>query len=226
MQPFPSRPSRFIVLFLFAAALWPALCPAALTWQSQRIELVAKPSDKEITGVFHFTNSGDRTVTITSAQSSCGCTTASLTKNSYAPGESGEIKAIFSIGDRVGVQEKSVFVVTDDNAAPPIHLALQVTIPELLCYSPRLLLWNVGGERDEKAVPLSANDKLTITGIALDPALPKEVTARIEPVEAGKKYRLLVRPVAVTQVTNVAVAGTATFADGTIQPFKIYALVR
>ena len=226
MQPDSRIFLRHLCALVCAAILLPVLGRGALTWKSQRIELTAKPSDKEAIGLFQFENSGNSTITITSVQPSCGCTTATLDKPTYAPGEKGEIRAVFTLGDRVGEQEKNIYVVTDDASVPPIPLVLHVTIPELLRYAPRLLMWNVGGERGEKTTAISAHSTLPITAIEVSSALPKEVTARIEPVESGVKYQLFVRPVSTAQVMNVAIAGKATFSDGTIQPFKIYALVR
>ena len=198
----------------------------ALAWDTQRIELTAKPGDKEAVGHFHFSNTGRASVTITSVQPSCGCTTAELDKRTYGPGDAGEIKAVFTLGDRVGEQEKTIYVVTDDASARPVPLMLHVMIPELLLYSPRLLMWSVGGEPGEKATAISANGKLRITTLSVPAPVPAEVSVRIEPVAAGVSYQLFVRPVSTATVMNVAVAGIATFADGTAQPFKIYALVR
>ena len=226
-MPIPSLVfSRRFFVALFVASLLPVFCSAALTWQTQQIKLTVKPSDKQAVGIFHFVNSGNAAITITSVQSSCGCTTAELTKQVYAPGESGEIKAIFTIGDRVGEQEKTVFVVTDDAQEKSVPLVLHVTIPELLRYAPRLLMWNVGDKPGEKAAVISANTNLKIANIEITAPVTSEVNSRIEAVEAGVSYQLFVHPASTTTVMNAPVAGIATFADGTTQPFKIYALVR
>jgi len=209
-----------------AALLLPVLGLGALTWQTQLIELTSRPGDKEAIGLFYFENSGKATVTITSVQPSCGCTTAELEKRTYAPGESGKIKAVFTLGDRVGEQEKVVYVVTDDPSVRPVSLVLHVMIPEYLNYTPRLLMWNVGEATVDKITTLSANGKLRITSVALASPAPSEVTSRVEPVEPGVRYRLYVRPASTAKVMNTPLAGVATFADGTTQPFKVYVLVR
>lgn len=220
-------PFRWLHALLFCVSALPAVVSAALKWETQRIEITTKPSDKEAVGLFRFTNTGDKPVTISSVQSSCGCTTAVLAKNVYGPGESGEIKAVFTIGDRVGEQEKSIFVITDDARDRSLALALHVTIPELLHYAPRLLMWNVGEKPEEKATAITSNSKLKIASIEITAsAASAELAARISPVEAGTSYQLLVRPLSTGTVMNAPVAGIATFSDGTTQPFKIYALVR
>lgn len=220
--------SRLRIPFLAAAsALFPLAGHAALVWNTQRIELTTKPTDKEVVGVFRFENDGPAPVTITGIQPSCGCTTAELEKRTYAPGESGEIKAVFTLGGRVGEQVKTIDVATDDPAARPVSLVLHVFIPELLTCSSRLLIWKIGAAPAEKSTVLAANTALKITALELSrESLPKEVTARLELVEAGAKYRLTVAPVSTSADLNVTLAGTATFSDGTVQPFNIFALVR
>ena len=222
----PNAYLRRIAAALFAVFILPALCCAALTWDNQRVELKVKPSDKEAIASFHFVNSGQTSVTIVHIQPSCGCTTAQLEKRQYAPGESGDIKAVFTIGDRVGDQEKTIFVTADDAPEKSIALTLHVTIPELLICTPRLLMWNVGDKPDAKPTAISSSTSMPITAVNITSPLSSEVAARIEVVEPGVRYHLFVSPVTTAAAMNAPVAGTATFADGTIQPFKIYALVR
>jgi len=217
---------RSLAAFILTALFLPTFCFGTLTWTTQRIELTTKPSEKVATGNFHFVNSGSETVTITSVQASCGCTTATLEKHRYAPGEAGEIKTVFTLGDRVGEQEKSISVVTDESPTARTTLLLHVTIPELLLYAPRLLIWNIGDALGEKTTVISTNSNRQIATITLTLPLPKEVTALLEPVEAGMKYKLIVRPVSTTQVMNVSLECVVTFADATSQHCKIYLLVR
>jgi hypothetical protein len=94
--PFSCR--RISALLLLAI---PALCFGALSWTNQKVELTAKPGEKEVIGLFRFVNSGNTTITVTDIKPGCGCTTAELIKRTYAPGEAGEIKAVFTIGDRM-----------------------------------------------------------------------------------------------------------------------------
>ena len=65
-------------------------------------------------------NEGQTAVTNESLKPSCGCTTAELEKKTYAPGEKGEVRARFDIGQRVGVQSKSPQGM--DSAALPSYL--------------------------------------------------------------------------------------------------------
>lgn len=66
------------VILLGIASLFPALGFGALTWDTQKIELSAKPDATQITAVFHFRNDGNESVTITSIQPSFGFTPSGL----------------------------------------------------------------------------------------------------------------------------------------------------
>ena len=85
---------------------------------------------------FGFRNEGEAAVTVTSVESSCGCTTAELAQTVYAPGEAGRIDVTFELGDRNGRQIKQVVVRTDDPATPVTTLTLDVTIPRPVELSP------------------------------------------------------------------------------------------
>ena len=88
---------------------------AGLTWNTTEVHLEAASTDKTATGVFPFTNKTANSITITETKSSCGCTTAKLEKKTYAPNESGEIVALFDLGNRVSQQQKTIKVFTDDS---------------------------------------------------------------------------------------------------------------
>lgn len=76
------------------------------------------PDDKSVDTVFKFTNTGKGTLEIVQAAGSCGCTVPALTKRTYAPGESGEIKVAFNPHNRRDKQHTQVTVTTNDPSAP------------------------------------------------------------------------------------------------------------
>lgn len=59
---------------------------------------------------FHFKNTGNQPLIITSATASCGCTVPSKPEEPIAPGEEGIIKAEFNSEGRVGVANKYITV--------------------------------------------------------------------------------------------------------------------
>ena len=163
------------------------------------MELTTKLTDTEAVGVFHFVNAGDTTITITSVVPGCGCTTAELAKRVYAPGEAGEIKAVLTIGDRAGLQEKTVQVTTDEAPTTPTPLTLRVTIPELINHSTRLLLWRTAEILTEKSVIITNTSLKKIVTIEPFPPLPNIGTARIEAIEPGTQYRVAILPTSIAK---------------------------
>jgi hypothetical protein len=133
---------------------------------------------------------------------------------------------IFTIGDRMGPQDRLMTIITDDPTAPLVHLTLRVDIPDLLNYSARMLHWQVHGVLGEKPIEISAASENRITTIAVKEIAPKQAVARVETMQPGEKYRLLIQPNALDQPRTIAVTFAAHFEDGTQHSFMIYALVR
>jgi hypothetical protein len=124
--------------------LLPAFASGALIWTAQQVEVAAKMGDKEAIASFPFKNTGNTSVMIRDIHSGCECTVAELTKRTYAPGEEGAIKAVFTIGARSGRHDKMLTITTDDPSTPTVTLNLRVEIEELIALSTRMLRWKVG----------------------------------------------------------------------------------
>ena len=150
-------------------------------------------NEKEVVAVFPFRNSGKDPVTITSATTSCNCTTVELAKTTYAPGEAGELKAFFEIGGRVGHQEKSITLATSEGPQGYASLTLEVEIRELVTCTPRVVIWHRGEKAMEKFVELVADPAQKIAQVTASPSLPS-IAARIEVMEPGKRCRLWLKP--------------------------------
>ncbi|WP_395074706.1 DUF1573 domain-containing protein [Flavobacterium sp.] len=63
--------------------------------------------------IFKFTNTGNGTLMVITAQPSCGCTVPEWKKNPLKKGESGEIKIIFNSAGKSGQQQKTVYLTTN-----------------------------------------------------------------------------------------------------------------
>jgi hypothetical protein len=133
-------------------ALAGAFAQAGLVFESNRVEQHAGFLDERAEAVFRFTNEGDAAVTIQRLQSTCGCTVPQLDKRVYAPGESGEIKAMFTFGARLGTQHKRVTVITDDRARPVHQLDFVTHIPQWADIQPKLLRWTLEQVPEPKEV--------------------------------------------------------------------------
>jgi hypothetical protein len=81
------------------------------------------PADFEFT----FTNNSGLTVTVTSVQASCGCTTPGWSRTPVAAGSSGFVKASYNPKGRPGFFNKTLTVNTNLNG-PPIVLQIKGTV--------------------------------------------------------------------------------------------------
>lgn len=59
---------------------------------------------------FRFKNTGNKPLVIYMIKPSCGCTLAEEPSKPTAPGETGEIKALFNSKGKPGIQHKSIYV--------------------------------------------------------------------------------------------------------------------
>ena len=64
----------------------------------------------QATITFTFTNEGDEPLVLNSVRASCGCTTPKWTKEPVAPGQTGEITAIYNSKGRPGNFTKTITV--------------------------------------------------------------------------------------------------------------------
>jgi hypothetical protein len=124
---------------------------AELVFETNTIEVQGGLLDKQSEAEFRFTNNSDQAVVITSLKSSCGCTVPQLEKREYAPGESGEIKAVFNFGSRRGLQNKQITVATPEKT---YRLNFITRIPEWASIDPQILRWKAGDPKAPKEVRL------------------------------------------------------------------------
>jgi hypothetical protein len=169
--------------------------PAGLAWDTQSIQLVAEPGQKEARTLFHFRNTGAVPIKIASVTTDCDCTIAELGKKIYRPTEQGDINVAFSVGNRTGVSEKTITVTIDEAGAKPVQLHLRVDIRAFFSIEPRMVWWAVGEKPAPKSIVITSQSPRLIRVVAAKPTYPG-IGARIETVEAGKKYNVLLEPAA------------------------------
>lgn len=114
-------PPHFSFLGLFrrsvvalVAAILPVTCLGSLTWESMLIQMTVAPGAAQALASFPFKNTGTSPVTLVKVQPDCGCTTVELDRRAFAPGETGALKVVFTLGDRVGLHEKHIQIITDE----------------------------------------------------------------------------------------------------------------
>ena len=172
-----------------------------LVFEQSELELHPAVGDATAVGHFKYQNKGDKTIAIKSVTTSCGCTAASA-KQSAEPGEKGEVTATFTIGDRIGTQQKMITVVTDDPAHPSTALNLKVVIPRLLDLQPTFLYWQSGEAAKAKTIVAKAGEEVSIKNLEVSSS-SSEFTTKVESQPSGKEFRINVKP---RQTTNAASA--------------------
>jgi hypothetical protein len=101
----------------------------ALEWSQRQLSVTPEPGATEVRGKFDFKNSTGATVHIVDLTTSCGCTVARTASPDIAAGATGTINFVFTIGKRTGLQEKKIFVQTDESPEP-VALELKIQLPE------------------------------------------------------------------------------------------------
>lgn len=82
---------------------------------------------------FHFTNTGNAPLIITSVEKSCGCTTSDFPREPIDPGQGGEIKVTYDSKGHFGFQSKTVIV--NANTVPSqtaVRVKAEVKTPDQL----------------------------------------------------------------------------------------------
>ncbi|CEF49259.1 unnamed protein product [uncultured bacterium] len=180
---------------IFGFTLSILLCVAArgeLKWEQTMIVLHPAASDKEAVGHFKYQNVGTEPIRFKSVHSSCGCTTAQSQKEEAAAGEQGEITATFKIGDRVGVQVKTVTVQTDDPTQSVTVLTLKAVLPELLEIKPTFVYWEEGEAPKPKTIIVRANKVLLVNQLNVSSSNP-DFHAKVQPVSNGE-FKIDIEP--------------------------------
>jgi hypothetical protein len=106
---------------------------------------------------FGFLNSGDQPLIIEKVHPGCGCTTTTLEKMTYAPGESGTIDAAFK-PNATGKLAKTITVLSNDAEAPTTTLYLRANVTPFVQTSPRVarlptMMLGAGGYTDVLLTP-------------------------------------------------------------------------
>ncbi len=191
-------------LLLFLAAFVGLFPPAfALEWKTTDMKLHPEPMQSSVEIGFAYTNTGAKPVAIRDVQTNCGCIEAASDRSVCQPGETGHIQARFIVGDRFGLYERIITVVTDDSSTPT-HLRVSIDVPELAAVTPRSLEWKRQAEAAEQTIEVRATAPLQIEFTEATPT-NESFLARLETVEAGRFYRIHLKPVSTAAPANAAI---------------------
>jgi hypothetical protein len=195
---------------------------AKLEFSETIVRHKAKPTDEKMEAAFRFKNTGDAPVLIIKLGSSCGCTVPQLKKNRYLPGESGEITAIFTFGDRVGKQEKQIMVTTSESEAPLV-LTMETDIPDLLSVTPRSLFFHPQDSQPAKtALVESKSPQWPVTDVALQSSDP-DCKPFLNKVGDGRWLVTILKP-ETSQNKRFTVTIKTSFGDGFTRQTNLWIL--
>ena len=203
---------------------WAASTQAELMWESREVFQKSGAVDKSVIAVFKFQNSGNTPVIITGVKSDCGCTTASLPKKSYDAGESGQIEALFTIGNRRGLQIKTIEVMIAGQKEPVV-LIMKTLIPQVLDIKPSFVFWRQDGA--PTAIPMKmtvgVDESVNIVSATSDD--PK-MLVRLEVLIPGKAYQLYISPLTTAELFTAVITIKTDFPAQTPRSFTIEAHVK
>jgi hypothetical protein len=193
--------------FLFSSALCffvAVSAPAALVFEKTELHLHPEVGASKVDAVFKYENKGTTPVHIKAVRPTCGCTTAALAKNDVAPGEKGEIVATFNIGDRIGVQTKTVTIETDDAENPQTVLTFKATIAQLLDVQPTFVYWQANEPAKPKTIVAKAGKGTTVKKLDVTSS-SGDFTAKVEAGSGPGEFKIQVQPKDTAKPVNASV---------------------
>jgi Protein of unknown function (DUF1573) len=191
------------ILLLLLGSVAPIF--AQLKWDEPQQKLSVKPGDKAVTATYRFTNESASPVTIVDVRSSCGCTTATLAKRTYAPGESGEIDAKLNFAGHTGHQEKWIYVTTNSSGTEPTLLTLAVDIPPDIAIEPQFVMWRIGDPLTPKTIRVVVPDGFPTKIVAAQTDNPA-IQVQLQEVMAGRQWEVKVTPSETKDVVKAIVS--------------------
>lgn len=87
---------------------------------------------EKVNHAFSFKNTGSKSLIITGASGSCGCTVPEWPKEPINPGQSAKINVVFSSEGKSGILEKTITVVTNcEPATRIIRIKTEIIVAEV-----------------------------------------------------------------------------------------------
>ncbi len=136
--------------------------PAALVFEETMHDFGRISDEGKVEHIFKFTNTGTGTLYMSNLKGSCSCAVPALAKNEYAPGESGEVRVIFTPKKKAGLQVQSITVSSNDAEMPSMALKIRAFVRPEIMIEPRI------GHFGEVAKDQAAELTITVTGRKAD----------------------------------------------------------
>ncbi|MCB1089993.1 MAG: DUF420 domain-containing protein [Verrucomicrobiae bacterium] len=164
-----------------------------LSFESEELSGKAAEGQKEFTATFVAKNPGSAPVTLTHLDSSCSCLKVEASETVIPPGGSATITAVFDISKLSGESEKSVYVMTDIPGFREKKLTVKVSVPPVLTIEPTMITWTKGGQAEPREAVIRIMREKSIHVLEAKSSRDA-VTAKLETVEDGREYRVVLTP--------------------------------
>lgn len=161
---------------------------------------------------YTFTNTGDAELVISNVVPACGCTSLTEWTKNIPPGGKGMIPLQFNSTGMLGPVSRSVAVYSNDPDQPAVVLILEGVVWQQVELRPNVALIQMppnGSEQFSTTVKITNQMEAPMKLETPVPSVP-QIRARIEEVEAGKEFNLIVDTVPPLPPGNLQ--GTITIA--------------
>lgn len=219
-----SPPLAWFVLSVAAATVVSAALP--VSWEASKVDALLDSSAPVLESQFRFRVSGTDPVTFTSIATSCGCVSASPSRKSYQPGDTGVVFVVFNSDQHEG--RHTIFITLGTATASQeisTTLCLDVTVFRIGGVAPRLLEWPVGGDLTEKHTTVAVADGGDMS-VTLLPYDETAVRAALHPTEQPGRYILSVTPRTTDRPGNARIRLQCARASQPLETLIVYSRVR
>lgn len=153
----------------------------------------AEIGTKEVEFVYTAVNTGSEPITITNVDSGCACIEESVDPKVIPPGESARISAIYSTEKLSGLAEKIIAISTDQPNIRDAFLTVKLEMDPIYTIDNSLTTWKKGKKAETRIVNFEVVRDKPIHVLSAKPSR-SEITAKVEEIEKGKKYRIHLTP--------------------------------
>lgn len=164
---------------------------------------------------------------ITGIKTGCDCTTGTADAESYAPGATGKIRLVFTVGERTGFQRKTITVKTSDGREAVAFF--QTNIPQILSLKPAFVFWKKGAPKAEKQVSATVvlKDKpVEITGLSVAPEGAFHAVLHPPAKPGGRDYRVSIVPGTTASPVTARIVLKTSFPEDETERFVIVCAVK
>jgi hypothetical protein len=196
---------------------------ADLHWDNPIQEFERVPEDGSVTARYTFKNAGAAPITIRRVQTSCGCTSAKLSKSTFTPGETGEIEVKFNFGSRRGLQRKLISVKGDQNQQ--WRLDLQCHIRETVTISPAFVFWRLNSDPAEQSIRIVCEPSAGVKITAVKSSNAR-FAATLTTAKPGEEYLVQVKPAATSKKDAAEIIVETNSPPDAPRSYRVFARIR